>query len=305
MRSYILRRVLLGIITLIGISIIIFIAARLSGDVALLLAPQDATEREIHAIRVQYGLDKSIPTQYYIFIKNALKGDFGHSIRYRRPVMEIIMSRLFPTVELVGSSFFLAIIIGILLGTTSATRRGSLLDQSGKLFALFGQAMPGFWLGIIVILVFSVYLGWLPTAGRGGFSHLILPVSSMAWYSIASTMRIMRSSMLDVLDSEYIKMARIKGASEHLVIWKHGLKNALVPVIGLCGMQLAHMIGGAVIIESVFSWPGLGSLIVESVYSRDYPLVQAGVLFISVFLIALNLIVDMLYGLIDPRIRYN
>jgi len=302
---YIFRRVLLGIITLIGVSIIIFVAARLSGDVALLLAPQEATEKEIHDIRVRLGLDKPIPVQYYVFVINAVKGDFGKSIRYNRPALEVVMGRLAATVELVGTSFFLAILIGILLGTNSATRRDSWLDQTGKLFALFGQAMPGFWVGIMAILVFSVALGWLPTSGRGGISHLVLPASSMAWYSIASTMRVTRSSMLDVLDSEYIKMARMKGAPERVVVWKHGLRNALIPVVGLCGMQLAHLIGGAVIIETIFSWPGLGSLIVDAVYSRDYPLVQAGVFFISTFLITLNLIVDLLYGVIDPRIRYE
>ena len=305
MRRYILKRILLGIVTLIGVSMIIFIAARLSGDVALLLAPQDATDAEVQSIRVRLGLDKPIPVQYYVFIKNAIRGDFGESIRYKRPAVEVVMSRLTATVELVGTSFFIAIIIGILLGTTSATRRGSWLDQSGKLFALFGQAMPGFWVGIMAILVFSVTLGLLPTSGRGGISHLILPASSMAWYSIASTMRVTRSSMLDVLDSEYIKMARSKGAPEGLVVWKHALKNALIPVVGLGGMQLANIIGGAVIIESIFSWPGLGSLIVDAVYSRDYPLVQAGVFFISAFLITLNLVVDLLYGFIDPRIRYE
>ena len=305
MRRYILKRILLGIVTLIGVSMIIFIAARLSGDVALLLAPQDATDAEVQSIRVRLGLDKPIPVQYYVFIKNAIRGDFGESIRYKRPAVEVVTSRLSATVELVGTSFFIAIIIGILLGTTSATRRGSWLDQSGKLFALFGQAMPGFWVGIMAILVFSVTLGLLPTSGRGGISHLILPASSMAWYSIASTMRVTRSSMLDVLDSEYIKMARSKGAPEGLVVWKHALKNALIPVVGLGGMQLANIIGGAVIIESIFSWPGLGSLIVDAVYSRDYPLVQAGVFFISAFLITLNLVVDLLYGFIDPRIRYE
>jgi peptide/nickel transport system permease protein len=284
---------------------IIFVAARLSGDVALLLAPQDATNEEIQAIRVYLGLDKPIPVQYYVFVKSAVKGDFGDSIRYNLPALEVVMSRIVPTVELVGTSFVLAIIMGIILGTTSATRRGSFLDQSGKLFALVGQAMPGFWLGIMAILVFSVKLGWLPTSGRGGISHLLLPACAMAWYSVASTMRVTRSSMLDVLDTEYIKMARIKGAPNWLVIWKHALRNALIPVVGLSGMQLAHLIGGAVIIESVFSWPGMGSLIVDAVYSRDYPLVQAGVFFISAFLITLNLLVDLLYGLIDPRIRYE
>lgn len=305
MRRYLLRRILLGIVTLIGVSIIIFVASRLSGDVALLLAPQEATDEEIQAIRVELGLDKSIPVQYYIFAKDALRGEFGRSIRYHRPVMEVILSRVSGTVELVGVAFLFSILAGILLGTISATRRDSWMDISGKLFALLGQAMPGFWIGIMAILVFAVHLGWLPTSGRGGISHLLLPAFSLGWYSIASIMRVTRSSMLDVLDSEYIKMARIKGNPQRVVVWKHALKNALVPVIGLGGMQLTHLIGGAVIVESVFSWPGMGSLIVDAVYARDYPLVQAGVFLISIFFISLNLIVDLLYGLIDPRIRYE
>jgi peptide/nickel transport system permease protein len=305
LKRYILRRVLLGIVTVVGVSIIIFVAARLSGDVALLLAPQEATDEEIQAIRVQLGLDKPIPIQYYIFVKDALKGDFGRSIRYSRPVMEVILSRVPGTVELVGVAFIFSITSGIFLGTISATKRDSWMDQSGKMFALLGQAMPGFWIGIMAILVFAVKLGWLPTSGRGGINHLVLPAFALGWYSIASIMRVTRSSMLDVLDSEYIKMARIKGNPNRVVVWKHALKNALIPVVGLGGMQLTHLIGGAVIVESVFSWPGLGSLIVDAVYARDYPLVQAGVFLISVFFISLNLFVDLLYGIIDPRIRYE
>jgi peptide/nickel transport system permease protein len=287
------------------VSMIIFVAARLSGDVAILLAPQDASDEEIHAIRIQLGLDKPIYYQYYIFVKNAIKGDFGRSIRYNRPAMDVLIDRLFGSLELVGTAFLLSIVTGVLLGTLSATKRGTWLDQSGRLFALFGQSMPGFWVGIMLILIFSVSLGWLPTSGRGGLDHLLLPAFSMAWYSIASIMRVTRSSMMDVMDTDYIKMARAKGNSEHIIIWKHGLKNALIPVIALAGVQLANLLGGAVIIESVFNWPGLGSLIVDAIYARDYPLVQAGVFFISIFLITLNLIVDLLFGFIDPRIRYE
>ena len=305
MRRFILVRLMLGIVTLIGVSIIIFVASRLSGDVALLLAPQDATEQEIQEIRVQYGLDKPIPVQFYSFAQNALKGDFGRSIRYREPAMEMVLRRLRASLELVLTAFLISVTTGILLGTISATRSGSWLDQGGKLFALFGQAMPSFWVGIMAILVFSVYLGWLPTSGRGTLSHLLLPASAIAWYSVASTMRVTRSSMLDVLDSEYIKTARLKGAPEGLVIWKHALKNALIPVAGLSGMQLSHMIGGAVIVENIFSWPGLGSLLVEAVYARDYPLIQSGVLIIAIIMISINLIIDLLYGVIDPRIRYE
>ncbi|MBN1848788.1 MAG: ABC transporter permease [Deltaproteobacteria bacterium] len=305
MRRYALRRTLLGIITVVIVSMIIFIATRLSGDVAILIAPPDASDAEIQEIRVQLGLNKPIPYQYYVFVRNALKGDFGRSIRYNRPAIDVLLDRFFGTVELVGTAFIVSIVTGVLLGTLSATRRGTWLDQSGKLFALLGQSMPGFWVGIMLILVFSVNLGLLPTSGRDGISHLLLPSFSMAWYSIASIMRVTRSSMMDVMDSEYIKMARSKGNPEYIVIWKHGLKNALIPVIALAGVQLANLLGGAVIIENVFNWPGLGSMIVDAIYARDYPLVQAGVFFISIFLIALNLIVDLLFGFIDPRITYE
>lgn len=305
MRRFILVRIALGVITLIGVSILIFIAARLSGDVALLLAPQDATQAEIQEIRVRYGLDQPLPIQYFVFVKNALKGDFGRSIRYRQSAMPMVFGRLTATLELVLTAFVISILAGIALGTVSATRSGSWVDRIGKLFALCGQAMPSFWLGIMAILIFSVYLGWLPTSGRGGWRYLLMPAASIAWYSVASTLRVTRSAMLDVMDSEYIKLARLKGAPPRIVIWKHALRNALIPVIGLCGMQLSHMIGGAVIIESVFSWPGLGSLLVEAVYARDYPLIQSGVLVVATLIISINLIVDLLYGVIDPRIRYD
>lgn len=305
MRRYALRRIFLGIVTVIIVSMIIFVAARLSGDVTYLIASEDATEAELQEIRVSLGLDKPVPVQYLIFAKNALRGDFGTSIRYNRPTLDILQERFLGTLELVGTAFLIAIIIGVILGTISATRRNSWMDQVGKLFALFGQSMPGFWVGIMAILVFAVGLRWLPTSGRGGIDHLILPALSIAWYSIASIMRVTRSSMLDILDSEFIKMAKTKGNPGYIVIWKHGLKNALIPVIALAGVQLANIIGGAVIIESVFSWPGLGSLILDAVFSRDYPLVQAGVFFISIFLVFLNLFVDLLFGLVDPRIRYE
>lgn len=305
MRRYVLKRLFLGAITVIIVSMIIFVAARLSGDVVFLIAPQDATEAEIQDVRESMGLDKPIPYQYYIFIKNAVQGDFGKSIRYNRPALAVLKERLWGTLELVGTAFTIAIIAGVVLGTISATRRGGWIDLTGKLFALFGQSMPGFWVGIMAILVFAVELRWLPSSGRGSIGHLIMPALSIAWYSIASIMRVTRSAMMDIMDSEYIKMARTKGNPEYIVIWKHGLKNALIPVIALAGVQLANLIGGAVIIENVFSWPGLGSLILDAVFSRDYPLVQAGVFFISIFLVLLNLIVDLLFGLIDPRIRYE
>ncbi|MBN1848200.1 MAG: ABC transporter permease [Deltaproteobacteria bacterium] len=306
MRRYALKRVILGIITVIIVSMIIFVASRLSGDVTYLLLPQDATKEEVGRLRAKLGLDKPLPFQYLYFLKDAVRGNFGKSYRYtNREAMEIILERLPATAELAFAAFLMSVICGLLLGVLSATKRDNFLDTLGKTFALIGQAMPGFWLGVMAILIFSVKLGWLPTSGRGNISHLIMPSISIAWFSIASILRITRSTMLDVLDSEYIKTARLKGNSELIVIWKHALRNALIPVLAMSGIQLAHLLGGVVIAETIFSWPGLGSLILEGIYSRDYALVQAGVFVISIIFITCNLAVDLIYGVIDPRIRYD
>lgn len=306
MRRYALKRVILGVITVTVVSMIIFVASRLSGDVTYLLLPEDATKEEVARLRAKLGLDKPLPIQYLYFIKGAVRGDFGKSYRYtNREAMEVILERLPATAELAFVAFSMSIIAGLLLGVLSATKRDTFFDTLGKLFALVGQAMPGFWLGVMAILIFSVKLGWLPTSGRGGISHLIMPSASIAWFSVASILRLTRSTMLDVLDSEYIKTARLKGNSEWVVIWKHGLRNALIPVVAMSGIQLAHLLGGVVIAETIFSWPGLGSLILEGIYSRDYALVQAGVFVISIIFITCNLVVDLVYGIIDPRIRYD
>jgi len=305
MRRYAIKRILLGIVTIIVVSIIVFFASRLSGDVVHLLLPDDATKEDEIRLRAKLGLDKPIPIQYLVFVKNLTQGDFGESIRYRLPVVEVILKRLPGTLELASAAFLLSIVFGVPLGVISATRRDSASDKAGKIFALIGQSMPSFWLGIMAILVFSVWLQLLPTSGRGDMEHLILPATTLGWFSVASIMRITRSAMLDTMDSDFIKMARLKGNSERIVVWKHGLRNALIPVVSMAGIQLAQLLGGAVIIEAVFGWPGLGSLILEAVYGRDYTLVQSGVLLTSMIFISLNLIVDLLYGFIDPRIRYG
>jgi peptide/nickel transport system permease protein len=304
-RRYALKRIFLGIITIIGVSIILFVVSRLSGDVTYLLLPEDATKEDEAALRAELGLDKPIPVQFLIFVRNVTRGKFGDSIRYRRPALELVFKRLPATFELGATAFLLAICIGLPIGVISATQRNSFGDIWGKLFALIGQSMPGFWLGIMSILIFAVKLNWLPTSGRGGIPNIILPATTLAWYSTASIVRLTRSAMLEILDSEYIKTARLKGNRERIVIWKHALRNALIPVVSLAGIQLGILLGGVVITESVFGWPGLGSLILDGVYSRDYSLVQAGVLVTSTIYITLNLIVDLLYGVIDPRIRYS
>ncbi|HEX2965948.1 MAG TPA: ABC transporter permease [Syntrophorhabdaceae bacterium] len=305
MRKYILKRLIASFICLIGISLIVFIAVRLSGDVTQLLLPEDAKKEDFVKLRAELGLDKPLPVQYLIFVKEAVKGNFGQSTRFTRPAMELVLGRLPATLQLASMAFFIAVVLGVLFGVTSAQKRGSLIDFLVRIGALIGQSMPNFWLGLMFILVISVQFELLPTSGRGGISHMILPAVTLSLFSIAAISRLSRSAMLNVLGSDYIKMARLKGCSEKRVIWKHALKNAAIPVITLAGLQLAQVIGYGVIVETVFAWPGLGKLIVDAVFSRDYAVVQAGVTLLSVIYIIINMGVDLLYGVLDPQIRYE
>jgi len=305
MTRYLLRRVLIGIICLIGVSLIIFISVRLTGDVALLLLPEDATEQDYKDLRAELGLDRPIFVQYWIFIRGALQGDFGESTRRRLPAMELVLERVPATVELGIAAFLWAIVSGLFVGMISATRRGSVTDFGARTIVLAGQSMPTFWVGIMLILIVAVKFGLLPTSGRGDLKHLVLPALTLGWYTMAATGRITRSSMLNILNSEYIKLARLKGNPEWIVIWKHGFKNAAIPVVTLAGIQLTHLVGHTVIIETVFAWPGVGKLLIESIYARDYAVVQAGIFLLSAAYIVVNLTVDLLYGVLDPRIRYE
>jgi peptide/nickel transport system permease protein len=305
MARYALKRVLAGLICLIGVSVIIFTAVRLSGDVTDLLLPIDATQEDFVKLRAELGLDKPIPIQYLIFVKEAVRGNFGLSTRWTRPALDLVMDRLPATLELGAFSFSIVIVLGLFVGVTSATKRGSLLDWIVRVGALTGQSMPRFWLGLMLILIVSVKLRLLPTSGRGGFAYLILPGFTLSWYSVAAMSRLTRSAMLNVMGTDYIKMARLKGNPEWVVVWKHGLKNAAIPVVTLAGLQIAHVIGQAVIVETVFAWPGLGKLIIDAIFARDYAVVQAGVSLLSAIFIFINIGVDLLYGLLDPQIRYS
>jgi peptide/nickel transport system permease protein len=297
--------VLLGIVTVFGVSIIVFVAARLSGDVAILMAPRNATPEQVQVIREKLGTDKPIPVQYYIFVKDALHGDFGTSITYGQPAMRIVMGRVPATLELGIISFILGNLLGILLGVFAAIYRSKWMQWGGQSFALLGQAVPGFWLAVMLMLIFAVKLHWLPTSGIGGISHLILPVISLSWFSVAFVMRITRSSLLDTLDSEYVKLARIKGNPEWVVIIKHALRNAFIPVVMLMGMQLAMLLGGSAFIETIFRWPGIGQLMVSSITNLDYPVIQAITLITATALVLIMLVVDVLFVYIDPRIKYE
>jgi ABC-type dipeptide/oligopeptide/nickel transport system permease component len=305
MFRYFLSRLRLAVITILGVSMIVFVTSRMSGDVTLLLLPQDATPQELASLRHELGLDASYPVQYYRFLVNVAHGDFGQSLRYHESAFGLIMSRLPATLELAFASFILSTVVGLLFGIISARNRSSWFDYASRIFSITAQSMPSFWVGIMLILVFAVELHWLPTSGAQGLQYLVLPVVTLALVPIASTLRITRSAMLETLDADYVKFLRVKGLREYLIVWKHAFRNALVPVIAISGLTLGFLIGGTVIIESVFAWPGLGNLMVEAIFTRDYPVIQAGVLVISVFLIMLNLIVDLLFGVIDPRVRYE
>lgn len=304
MGRYILSRILQSIMTLLLVSVVTFTITRLSGDPTNVLLPINATEAERAAFRERMGLNRPWPAQYLLFLKNGLEGDFGESIKWHEPALPLVLSRLPATLELSVVSIFFAAVIGVSFGVASAVKPGTFIDRSAGLVAVLGQAVPPFWVGIMLILVLSVRLGLLPTSGRGDAANLIMPGITLGWFSTAAIMRLTRSSMLDALESDYILMARVKGISEAAVVMKHALRNAAIPVVTMISLQFGGMLGGAVVTESVFAWPGMGRLAVDAIYSRDYPVVQVAVLVASALFIIVNLGVDLLYGLIDPRIRY-
>jgi ABC-type dipeptide/oligopeptide/nickel transport system permease component len=304
MVRFIALRIIQTIITLIVISIVVFALARASGDPVMLIAPPMATLEDMEVIRQHLGLDKSMPEQYWVFLKNLSRGDLGESIRNRQAVSKLIAERLPNTVSLGLSAIVLGIIISLILGVTAACKFGTWMDSGVKLLAILGQALPSFWLAIVAISIFAVWLGWLPTSGMGGPAHYILPVLTLSFFMLPILMRLIRSSMLEVLDSEYVKLARIKGLSEMLVVWKHALRNAIIPLLTAAGITFGTIVTGAVVIETVFAWPGLGRLMAEAVIGRDFPVIQGAVLLVAVVVLLVNLLVDITYAYVDPRIRY-
>ena len=306
MQRYILARIAQAFFTLWALSFIVFISAHLSGDPALiLLAPEAASPEDYAAMKKKLGLDKSKPEQYLIFMKNAIRLDFGQSTKDFRPARDILLERLPATIQLSAAGMGLAIVLGVPLGILAAVRRNSIFDYLAKFFAVVGMATPQFWVAIMLILFFGAHLKVLPTYGRGGPDHYILPAFVLSWSIMAGMMRLGRSAMLEILDSEYIKFARVKGLREHLVLWKHALRNALIPLLTFGGISLAGLMNGSVIVEVVFAWPGVGRLLLEGVVQRNFPIIQAAVLASAFFYIVAALIVDILYAYADPRIRYN
>jgi len=305
MKRYILIRIGQCLITILGISIIVFSMTHITGDPVRLMAPQSATEEDIAEIKKNLGLDKPVYQQYWRYVSGAVRGDFGQSIRWNMSVSDLFMDRLPATLQLGTTAMIFAILFGLPIGILSALKVGGIMDRFGKLFALLGQALPSFWVGIMLILIFSVRLKWLPTSGMGNWKNLLMPAFTLGWYTLAAVTRLSRSAMLDVLDNEYIKMARIKGVPEIWVIIKHAFRNAMSTVITLSAIQFVFLISGTMIIEVIFNWPGLGRLMVDAIFARDYLVVQMCLLVSSSLLVFVNLGVDILYAYIDPRIRYN
>jgi len=305
MKRFVLKRIGLALLSLFLLSLTIFLLIRITGDPAVLLAEPGASKADLDAIRTQFGLDRPLWVQYWSFITHALRGDFGQSFYYRTDVFELYMSRLPASLLLAAAAMAFSLLLGIPTGIIAAVRVNKWWDSAGKMFALLGLSMPSFWVGLIMILFFSVYLGWLPSSGSGTILHLVMPSIALGWVFAAYNMRLTRSSMLEVLGSEYVKLARLKGLPEALVIGKHAFKNALIPVITLAGINLVIMVNTAIVVETVFAWPGVGRLLFEGISFRDFPVVQANILMAGTMIVVTNLLVDILYAFIDPRIRFE
>jgi peptide/nickel transport system permease protein len=289
-KSYLLRRLWQSLLVLFGVSVVVFLILHLTGDPAALLLPPDATAEDIAKFRTAMGFDDPVAVQYLRFLKGAVRGDFGESLRHGEPAMALVLERLPATFQLAGA--------GLL-------RRNTAVDYVSTVVALLGQAMPTFWLGIMLILVFSVRLNWLPSSGRGGLEHLILPAITLGLFTTARITRLTRSGMLEVLGQDYIRTARAKGVGEPPVVWKHALKNASIPIVTIVGIELGTLLGGSVITETIFAWPGVGRLSVQAIFNRDYPVVQSAVFLLASTFVIVNFLVDVVYTYLDPRIRYR
>jgi len=305
MQRFIVVRLFQNIIALIILSMIIFFLVRLSGDPALLMLPEGATQEHYQEMRTQLGLDKPIYVQYGIFLANAARGDFGRSIRTKRVVIASIKEALPNSMKLVVVSMVMAILISIPLGVMAAVKKGAFIDTFARVVAGLGQSLPTFWVGLMLIQLFVVWLGILPASGMETWKHYLMPAFCLAIYLVAGIVRLLRSSMLDALDSDYIKMARIKGVSERVIIYKHALRNSILPILSFGGMYVAIMITGAILIETVFAWPGIGRLAYRAIVSQDFPLIQGVVMAAAVVVMTANLITDILYSFFDPRIRHQ
>lgn len=307
MLTYALRRIGLAVPTLFGVLVTVFLLLRMLGDPAVMLIPPDTTitPEQLREIRRSIGIDEPLPVQLWLFITNAVRGDFGVSYYGGQDAMRSVISRLGPTLELSLIALAFAVAVGVPLGIAAALRRNSLVDIGISAVSLLGMSMPNFWLGLMLILVFGVQLKWLPISGRGELQNLILPAFTLGASMVAIVQRLIRTDVLETLTQDFVRTARAKGAPPRAVVWRHTLKNALIPTVTVLGLQFGALLGGSVVVETVFAWPGVGRLMIQSISSRDYPVVQAAVVLFAVFFVAINLVVDIVYGFLDPRIRYD
>ncbi len=306
MQRYIATRVFHSFIALIAISVIVFGLARITGNPLDVLLPIEATAEDFARMEKVWGLDKPLPLQYLQYMNNVVHGNFGESLKWEgKSARELVLERFPATLQLAGLSLVISVLLALPIGVLVAVKKDTGIDYAGKLVALLGQSLPSFWLGIMLMWIFAVQLELLPTSGKGGIKHIILPAITLGWFQVAAVMRLTRSAMLEVLDSEYVKLARIKGLSERMVIWKHCLRNASITPLTYFGIILGGFLTGSVVTETVFAWPGVGLLAIDAVQTRDFQVVQTVVLFFAAIYILSNLLVDILYGYLDPRIRYD
>ncbi|MDP9354188.1 MAG: ABC transporter permease [Chloroflexota bacterium] len=303
MSRFLLLRLLRTVLVVWGVVTVVFVVARLSGDPISLLVAPETPPAEIQALRDRLGLNDPLPIQYAVFLRQAVQGDFGTSLRYRQDALQVVLDRVPATLEIAAAAFAFAVVVAVPVGILSAVRPNSLFDNVAMLFALVGQAVPTFFLGIVLILLFAVRFGWFPTSGLGSPAGLVLPAITLGAFAAASIARLTRSAMLEVLGQDYVRTARAKGLGERSVVRGHALRNALVPVVTIMGLQFGTLLGGSVVTETVFALPGIGRLIIQSIGNRDYPVVQAGVFLIAIAFVVVNLVVDLLYAVLDPRIR--
>lgn len=305
MQRFIIIRIIQSFFTLLVLSVVVFFGSELTGNLALSLATADTTKEELRQIEIKLGLDKPAYERYASYLGNAVRGDLGMSGSQRRPVLDMLMERLPATIQLAGAGLLVAMGLGIPLGILAAVRYNTIFDRLAKGFAVIGMSAPQFWVAIMLIFLFGVKLEILPTYGKGGIDHYILPAFAISLFIMAGFMRLTRSSMLEVLDSEYVKFARIKGLNERLVIYKHALKNAIIPVLTFGGVSFAGLLNGAIVVEVVFAWPGLGRMMLDSIRQRDINVILATILVSGLLYIIMSTIVDILYAYVDPRIRFG
>ncbi len=301
---FLIQRLLLGVIVLLGVSVTVFALTHLGGDPAAALLPLNTPPEDVELFRKKAGLDQPLPVQYVNFLSHAVRGDFGQSFRYRQEAMGLILERLPATLKLAGLGMFFALLFALPFGIISGLNRGTYVDALSRVIVLLGQSIPGFWLAIVLILVFAVQLRWLPVSGSAGWQSLILPAIVVAVFPAATIARILRSSLINVMNRDYIRTARAKGLSPTPVVARHALKNAAIPVVTVIGFQVGVLLGGAVIAEVVFAYPGIGRLMIQSISARDVPVIQAFVAMTAIIVVSVNIFLDLIYGWLDPRIRF-